>query len=191
MLYFSKHKTVNTMKKIIYTLSAIAALAFASCGENRPSEGNKMELNAASEEKTTPSFEYIPNSNITLNEISINAKFDSLLAANKSDRANIVSVKLAEATLVITDSVNTFNSFADIKLSIFGDAESVIANKTGIVANGAKEIKLDVQDKDLYESIKKGDVILLADGNTKGDTLKGDLKTKLVFKLAIEAAPKK
>jgi hypothetical protein len=32
---------------------------------------------------------------------------------------------------------------------------------------------------------------LLADGNTKGDSLKTDLKTKLVFKLNIEAAAKK
>jgi hypothetical protein len=178
------------MKKLIYTIPVLAAFLAVSCN-SRPSEGNKLELSASSAEKVTTSMDYIVNSNITLNDMSINAKFDSLLAANKSDRANIVSVKLAEASLIITDSVNTFDRFSDLKLSIFGDEGAVVANKTGIQPSGAKEIKLDVQDKDLYESIKKGEVILLADGNTKGDSLKSDLKTKLVFKLKIEAAAKK
>lgn len=179
------------MKKVAFTLTAVAAILLAACGDNRPKEGNKLELSVTSPEKVVMPVEYVLNSNITLNDISINAKFDSLLAANKSDRANIVSVKLAEAKLVITDSVNTFDRFSDVKLSIFGAEETVVANKTGIQANGAKEVSLDVQDKDLYASIKKGEVILLADANTKGDSLKSDLKTKLIFKLNIEAAPKK
>jgi hypothetical protein len=180
------------MKKLIYTLPVLAAFLAVSCN-SRPSEGNKLELSASSPEKVTTPDDYniTLNSNITLNDISINAKFDSLLAANKSDRANIVSVKLAEASLIITDGVNTFDRFSDVKLSIFGAEEAVVASKTGMQPSGAKEIKLDVQDKDLYESIKKGEVILLADGNTKGDSLKTDLKTKLVFKLNVEAAPKK
>ena len=178
------------MKKIIYTIPVLAAFLAVSCN-SRPSEGNKLELNASTPEKVTTSVDYVMNSNITLNDMSINAKFDSLLAANKSDRDNIVSVKLAEASLIITDDVNTFDRFSDVKLSIFGAEEAVVATKTGLQPTGAKEVKLDVLGKDLYESIKKGEVILLADGNTKGDSLKTDLKIKLVFKLNIEAAPKK
>jgi hypothetical protein len=178
------------MKKLIYTIPVLAAFLAVSCN-SRPSEGNKLELNASTPEKVTTQVDYVMNSNISLNDISINAKFDSLLAANKSDRDNIVSVKLAEASLIITDSVNTFDRFSDVKLSIFGAEEAVVATKTGLQPTGAKEVKLDVLGKDLYESIKKGEVILLADGNTKGDSLKTDLKTKLVFKLNIEAAPKK
>lgn len=180
------------MKKILFALPVIAALVLASCGDGRPSEGNKLELAINGAEKVTTPDDYniYLGSNVSLNQESINAKFDSLLTANKSDRANIVSVKLAEATLYITDSVNTFDRFTSLKLSIFGDEATDVATANTIPA-GAKEIKLDVQDKDLYASIKKGEVILMADGNVKGDTLKTDLKTKLSIKLKIEAAPKK
>ena len=92
--------------------------------------------------------------------------------------------------MVITDSVNTFDRFNSLKLSIFGNEAADVATANNI-PKGAKEVKLDVQDKDLYASIKKGEVILGADGNIKGDTLKSDLKTKLIIKLNIEAAPKK
>ncbi len=180
------------MKKIVYTLTAVAAILLAACGDNRPTEGNKLELSISGAEKVTTPDDYniFLGSNIDLNQESINAKFDSLLAANKSDRANIVSVKLAEAKLVITDSVNTFDRFNSLKLSIFGNEAADVATANNI-PKGAKEVKLDVQDKDLYASIKKGEVILGADGNIKGDTLKSDLKTKLIIKLNIEAAPKK
>lgn len=181
------------MKKVLLTLPVFALFIMASCGDGRPSEGNKLELPISGAEKVTTPDDYniYLGSNVSLNQESINAKFDSILAANKSDRANIVSVKLAEAKLVITDTVNTFDRFSSLKLSIMGDEAIDVATATNIPVKGLKEIKLDIQDKDLYASIKKGEVFLVADGNIKGDTLKSDLKTKLVIKLNIEAAPKK
>ena len=46
------------MKKIVYTLTAVAAILLAACGDNRPTEGNKLELSISGAEKVTTPDDY-------------------------------------------------------------------------------------------------------------------------------------
>ncbi len=179
------------MKKIIYTLGATAIVLLAACGGGYPTEGNKFELVITGAEKVTEQTDFFPNSDVSLNTDQINQKLDSLLKANNSDRKNLVDVKLTEVTLKITDTVNTFNVLKSLKVEVLADKSDVVAKKDSIQANGAKEIKLDASGLDFKEYLEKGDIFFNSSGNTGADTLKAPLKTVLIYKISVTAAPKK
>lgn len=179
------------MKKTIYTLSAAALALLVACGGG-PTDGNKLELTLTGSEKITEKTDFFPGSDATLNTDQINQKLDSLLKANNSDRDNLVAVKLAEASIKITDTTNTFNLFKSLKVEVIaGDGSGVVAQKENIAADGAKEVKLDTLGFNFKDYLKEGDIFFNASGNTGADTLKAPLKTVLTYKIKVIAAPKK